>query len=181
MPHSTIHLNGKVSDTTENISLFFDGFKPKELIYNIKKNEDKFKATNRIVLDYLDFRKGAGATTSELAEATGLDRNTITKHLTYLVATRQAYKINESAGVYHKNGRIVHYKNMSKKIFEKKLYTFFQLSGPYNEEYVYIQEKEIGKLQTVAVKGGIVIDKAQLPAFINELTDFSKEIWETKT
>ena len=155
---------------------FFDGFKPKKLISNIKKNEDKFKFTNRVILDYLELRKGNGSTIPEFIESSGLDRNTISKHLTYLVATRQAYKINDSAGVYHKNGRIVHYKNMEKKIFDKKLYTFFQLQGLDGEDYIYIQEKEIGKLGSVSVKGGVMIEKNDLAAFIKELTDFSREI-----
>ena len=160
---------------------FFDGFRPKELIHNIKRNNDKLKAINRLILDYLELRKGHGATIPEFIESSGLDRNTISKHLTYLVATRQVYKINDSAGVYHKNGRIIHYKNMEKKIFDKKLYTFFQLQGPYSEEHIYIQEKEIGKLQSVSVKGGIMIEKNQLLLFIRELSNFNKEIQGART
>ena len=160
---------------------FFDGFRPKELVSNIKKNEDKFKFINRIILDYLELRKGSGATIPELNKSSGLDRNTISKHLTYLVATRQAYKINESAGVYHKNGRIVHYKNMEKKIFDKKLYTFFQLQGLDGQDHIYIQEKEVGKLKSVTVKGGIMIEKNNLKKFIDELSNFNKEMETTRT
>ena len=161
-------------------NLFFDGFRPKELVSNIKKNSDKFKFTNRVILDYLELRKGSGATIPEIIESTGLDRTTISKHLTYLVATRQAYKINDSAGVYHKNGRIVHYKHMEHKAFDKKLYTFFQLQGLDGEDDVYIQEKEIGKLKSVTVKGGIMVKKSNLKKFVDELSNFHKELQETK-
>ncbi len=155
---------------------FFDGFQPKELVNNVKKNQDRYKFTNRIILDYLELKKGTGATIPEINEDTGLDRNTITKHLTYLVATRQAYKINDSAGVYHKNGRIVHYKNMEQKSFEKHLYTFFQLQGLDGNDYVYLQEKEVGKLKSVTVKGGIMISKSNFKRFIDELNAFAKEM-----
>jgi|CXWL01.1.fsa_nt_gi hypothetical protein len=159
---------------------FFDGFKPKEIVNSVKRNEDRFKFTNRFILDYLELRKGSGATIPEINEATGLDRNTISKHLTYLVATRQAYKLNDAAGVYHKNGRIVHYKNMERKLFEKRLYTFFQLEGLDGQDYIYVQEKEIGKLKTATVKGGIMIEKDGLKQFINELSLFEKELGERK-
>lgn len=165
------------SDNTNGIDEgFFDGFKPKEIVNNVKRNEDRFKFTNRFILDYLELRKGSGATIPEINEATGLDRNTISKHLTYLVATRQAYKLNDAAGVYHKNGRIVHYKNMERKFFEKRMYTFFQLEGLDGHDYIYIQEKEVGKLKTVTVKGGIMIEKASLKQFVNELSVFEKEL-----
>lgn len=155
---------------------FFDGYKPKKLISDVKKNDDKFKCINRVILDYLELKKGTGSTIPGFIESLGIERNTISKHLTYLVATRQVYKINDSVGVYHKNGRICHYKDMEKKNFDNKLYKFFQLQGFYGEDRIYIQEKEIGKLRSVTVKGGIMIEKSNLLAFINELTKFHKEI-----
>ena len=154
---------------------FFDGFHPKETVLSVR-TEDKFKFTNRYIQDFLEIRKGSGATIKEITDATGFDRDTVSKHLMYLVSTRQTYKINEAAGVYHKNGRIVHYKNMNSAVLDKKLYRFFLLQGLDDRNYIYIQEKEIGKLKSVSVKGGIMIDKKDFKRFIKELNNFSKEI-----
>lgn len=166
------HKNAGYSDDLA----FFDGFKPRELIMNIKKTSERVKFVNKIILDYLEIRKGTGATIVEIREDTGLDRATISKSITYLVATRQAYRINESAGVYHKNGTIIHFRNMEKKTFGRKMYTFFHLDRLRGEEYVYIQEKEIGKLNTITVRGGIMIEKRSIEQFILELSDFKEEI-----
>ena len=154
---------------------FFDGFSPKQLILTVR-TEDKFKFTNKIILDYLELRKGSGSTIKEICQATGFDRDTVSKHLMYLVSTRQAYKINEAAGVYHKNGRIVHYKNMETRVVDKRLYTFYDLQGLEDNNYIYIQEKEVGKLKSVSVKGGIMVDKKDFKRFIKELEGFSKEL-----
>ena len=69
---------------------------------------------------------------------------------------------------------------MEHKAFDKKLYTFFQLQGLDGEDDVYIQEKEIGKLKSVTVKGGILVKKSNLKKFIDELSNFHKELQETK-
>lgn len=155
---------------------FYDGHAPKEQVMAVRA-EDKFKFTSKIILDYLELRKGKASRIKDIADATGFDRNTVAKHLAYLVATRQAYKINDSGeGAYHKNGRIVHYRNMDNRAFSDKLYTFFQLQGLDGNNYIYIQEKEVGKLKSVSVKGGIVVREKDFNRFIDELKNFREEI-----
>jgi hypothetical protein len=57
-------------------------------------------------------------------------------------------------------------------LFSNKLYTFFELEGLDDNHYIYIQEKEVGKLKSVTVKGGIVIEKKDIQQFIDEITEF---------
>jgi hypothetical protein len=159
---------------------FFDGHTPKDQVLAVR-TEDKFKFTSKIILDFLELRKGKASRIKDIVDATGFDRDTVAKHLLYLVSTRQAYKINDSGeGAYHKNGRIVHYRNMDNRIFNNKLYSFFQLEGLDGDNYVYIQEKEVGKLKSVSVKGGIVVKEKDFRRFIDELRAFSNEIHENK-
>lgn len=157
---------------------FFDGHTPKEQVMSVRV-EDKFKFTNKIILDFLELRKGKASKVKEIADATGFDRNTVSKHLEYLVATRQAYQISESGEkAYHKNGRIVHYHNMDNRVFSDKLYTFYKLQGLDGATSIYIQEKEVGKLKSVSVKGGIVVKEKDFKRFIEELKTFYHELQE---
>ena len=158
---------------------YFNGYSPKEQVYAMKNPNDKFKLINTIILDFLELRKGYASTIPDVVSATGIDRNTVSKHLMYLQSTRQIYKMGGNA--YHKNGRIVHYRNMENtRAFNNKLYTFFELEGLDDNHYIYIQEKEVGKLKTVTVKGGIVIEKKDMKQFISELSQFTKDIMEEK-
>jgi len=100
--------------------------------------------------------------------------------LMYLVATRQAYSTSGPAKIYHKNGRVLHYKNMQNRVFDRRFYTFFQLQQNFDDDYVYIQEKEVGKLKSVSVKGGIMISMRDFKRFIDELSEFYKEITVNK-
>jgi len=157
---------------------FFDGHTPKEQVLSVRA-EDKFKFTSKIILDYLELRKGKSSTIKDIVEATGFDRDTVSKHLVYLVSTRQAYKINDSGGgAYHKNGRIVHYRHMENRAFSNRLYSFFELQGLDDSNYIYLQEKEVGKLKSVSVKGGIMIGKKDFKRFIDELKEFARDIDE---
>jgi hypothetical protein len=55
---------------------YFNGYRPKEDAYSVKP-EDKFKFINRIILDYLELRKGYASKIKDLVNATGFDRDTI--------------------------------------------------------------------------------------------------------
>jgi hypothetical protein len=166
--------------STEGINeAFYDGHSPRDQLFNLRK-EDKLKFTGKVILDFLELKKGTGASVSDIVEVTGFDRDTVTKHLMYLVATRQAYSTSGTAKIYHKNGRVLHYKNMQNRVFDKRFYTFFQLQQNFEDDYVYIQEKEVGKLKSVSVKGGIMISMGDFKRFIDELSEFYKEMVENK-
>lgn len=158
---------------------FYDGHSPRDQLFNLRK-EDKLKFTGKSILDFLELKKGTGASISDIVGVTGFDRDTVTKHLMYLVATRQAYSTSGTAKIYHKNGRVLHYKNMQNRVFDRRFYTFFQLQQNFDDDYVYIQEKEVGKLKSVSVKGGIMISMRDFKRFIDELSEFYNEITENK-
>ena len=164
--------------STEGITEdYFDGNTPRNQHSSVRK-QDKPMFTRKLILDFLELRKGGGATISDVVDATGFDRHTISNHLAYLVASRQVYIT--TGGVYHKNGRVLHYKNMQNRVFDKRFYTFYQLQQNFEDDYVYIQEKEVGKLKSVTIKGGIMISLNDFQRFVDELTDFSNEILEKK-
>jgi DNA-binding transcriptional ArsR family regulator len=137
--------------------------------------KDKSKYVQKIILDALDAHRAGGLSISELAETTGFSRETLSKHLDILVASREAYKAGESSARYHKNGRIVHYHHMDNKLFGKRLYTFYELNNP-DGDFIFLQEKEMGEFRTIRDKGGIVIAKNDLPRFMAELKAFAGEI-----
>ena len=138
------------------------------------RKQDGFTFTTTTILEFLDFRKDTGATVAEIVEATGFTRQTIYRHLDYLVASREVYVTSRS--VYHKNGKIVHYTHMKNKVFDRRHYTFYLLEQNFGEKSIYIQEKEIGKLKTLTVKGGIMVRKNEFQRFLGELTKFAIEM-----
>lgn len=158
-----------IEDTTED---YFDGRTPRRQRLSVRK-QDKSLFTRKSISDFLELRKGTGATISDVMSATGFNRNTISNHLAYLTASRQVYVT--TGGVYHKNGKILHHKHMKNRTFDKRLYTFYLLEQYFDEDYVYIQEKEVGKLKNVTVKGGIMVSVHDFERFVNELADFSTD------
>jgi len=137
--------------------------------------KDKTKFARKVILDALEAHRADGLSISELAEITGFTRDTISKHLEVLVASREVYKAGESSARYHKNGRVLHYHHMENKRFGKRLYTFYYLNNP-DGDFVYIQEKETGRFRTVEDKGGIMVSIDDLPQFITELQGFLREM-----
>ena len=164
--HHVMNVRGITED-------YFDGRTPREERTSVRK-QDKVMFTRQSILDFLELRKGTGATIRDVINATGFDRHTISNHLAYLVTSRQVYVTLGS--VYHKNGRILHHKNIQNRAFNRRLYTFYHLQQNFDDDYVYIQEKEVGKLKTVTVKGGIMVSKGDFKNFICELSNFSMEM-----
>lgn len=113
-----------------------------------------------------------GIMVSEIVEATNLNRITVTKHLEYLVAIREAYKKDRGIGaVYYLNGRMVHPTDRSNISLGKKIYEFIKLENPEGE-YIFIQEKEKDNLNVTTVRGGIMLRSCDLPMFIDGLRKF---------
>ncbi|MCJ7632200.1 MarR family transcriptional regulator [Candidatus Bathyarchaeota archaeon] len=117
-----------------------------------------------------------GATVTEITEATGLNRVTITKHLNRLVAIREAYKVERGpVSIYYKNGKISHSRTVEHSFANDKRYSFFRLIND-EEKSVYIQEKETNSFGTVKVKGGIIIKDEDFFEFMKELQKFMLEV-----
>jgi DNA-binding transcriptional ArsR family regulator len=117
-----------------------------------------------------------GATVTEITDATGLYRTTITKHLNRLTAIREAYKIERGpVSIYYKNGKVVHARTVEHSFANDKRFTFFRLQND-EEKSVYIQEKETNSFGTVKVKGGIIIEDEDFLEFMKELQKFMVEV-----
>lgn len=137
--------------------------------------KDRDKYMEHVTLEILKLNP-QGATVSEISAATGLYRNTITKHLNRLVAIREAYKTERgNVSIYYKNGKVVHARNVEHSFANDKRYSFFRLINE-EEKSVYIQEKETNSFGTVKVKGGIIIKDQDFFEFLKELQKFMLEV-----
>ena len=114
-----------------------------------------------------------GVTISEVMKATGFNRVTVTKHLEYLVATREAYKKERGIGaIYFKNGKLVHETDKLSVSCDNKVYQFFRLENP-DGVFVYVQEQEKDEFRAVNVKGGVMIPIKHFASFMRGLSNFS--------
>ena len=115
-----------------------------------------------------------GVMSSEIVEATSLNRITVTKHLEYLVAIREAYKSDRGSGsIYYQNGRLVHPTDRLSVPIGNKVYDFIKLENAEGK-FVFIQEKEQDELRLKTVKGGIMIRCEDLSAFMDGLKNFMR-------
>jgi hypothetical protein len=116
-----------------------------------------------------------GVTVSEVMDSTLFNRVTITKHLEYLVAIREAYKIDRGIGtVYFKNGKIAHETDKLTISCGRKTYDFFKLENPEGI-FIYIQEKEQDEMRAMNVKGGIMIPFDYFQDFVTGLLRFTRD------
>jgi hypothetical protein len=114
-----------------------------------------------------------GVMASEIVTATHLNRVTVTKHLEYLVAIREAYKSDRGTGaVYYVNGRLVHSTDRLSVAIGNKIYDFFKLENAEGN-FVFIQEIEQDELRSKTVKGGIMIRCEDLHQFMDGLRKFT--------
>jgi DNA-binding transcriptional ArsR family regulator len=137
--------------------------------------KDRDKYMEHTVLEILKLNP-QGVTISEITDATGLNRVTITKHLNRLLAIREAYRVERgSVSIYYKNGKVSHARTVEHSFANDKRYGFFRLIND-NEKSIYIQEKETNAFGTVKVKGGIIIRDQEFFEFIKELQKFMLEV-----
>jgi len=109
---------------------------------------------------------------SEIVDTTNLNRITVTKHLEYLVAIREAYKIDRGTGsIYFINGRLIHPTDHLSVPIGNKIYDFFKLENTEGN-FVFIQEKEQDELRLKTVKGGIMIKCEDMLKFKDGLYKF---------
>ncbi len=150
-------------------------------IQTLPPKEKDFYIRN-VILEILRLNSMKGLTISQLVEATGFNRMTLSKHLDILVATGEAYKVQRgNVFIFFKNGKLVDESDMGSIIFVDKIYTFYRLEN--NEGvFVYIQEKDLDEFRVPQVKGGVMISMRDVPNFILKFQEFiSKGASEWKT
>jgi predicted transcriptional regulator len=124
-----------------------------------------------LIKDILSMNEN-GIMASEIVSATNLNRITVTKHLEYLVAIREAYKSDRGAGsIYYINGRLIHPTDRLSVPIENKIYEFFKLENAEGN-FMFIQEKEQDELRAKTVNGGIMIRCQDLRLFMDGLQKF---------
>ncbi len=153
---------------------YLDGKTPRDIASTLR-TKDKPKFVSKVILDVLDAHKSTGLTISQIAELTGFSRDTVSKHLDIMQASREVYKVAGNSGLYHKNGRVLHYRSMENSLFGKRFYTFYYLNNAEGN-FIYVQEKELGRFRSVDVKGGIMIGVYDFKKFVAELTKFAEEL-----
>ena len=136
-----------------------------------KEREDYVRALIRNILTLND----NGVMVSEVAEATSLNRITVTKHLEHLVAIREAYKKDRGTGaVYYKNGKLVHSSDRFAIEIGNKIYDFIKLENAEGS-FAFIQEKEQDELRLVTIRGGIMIRCEDFGQFFAGLRKFQMQ------
>lgn len=152
-----------------------------EKIQTLPPKEKDFYIRN-VILEILRLNTMKGITVSQLAETTGFNRMTLSKHLDILVATGEAYKVQRgNLFIFYKNGKLVDESDMGSIMFSDKTYTFYKLEN--NEgSFIYIQEKELDEFRVPQVKGGVMVSMKDVPNFLLKLQEFiSKGDSEWKT
>jgi len=117
-----------------------------------------------------------GITISEIEMVTGLNRNTITKHLKRLVAIREAFvQKRGNLSIFYNNGEIILKQDILSNIVRNTSYTFHRIINDEGK-YIYIQEKNADFYGNVKVSGGIMIRDEDFLTFLNELQNFALEV-----
>ena len=142
-----------------------------EKIRTLPPKEKDFYIRN-VILEILRLNTMKGITVSQLVETTGFNRMTLSKHLDVLVATGEAYKVQQgNTFIFFKNGKLVDESDMGSIVFIDKTYTFYKLEN--NEgTFVYIQEKDLDEFRVPQVKGGVMISMRDVPNFLLKLQEF---------
>jgi predicted transcriptional regulator len=142
-----------------------------EKIQTLPPQEKDFYIRN-VILEILRLNTMKGITVTQLGEATGFNRMTLSKHLDILVATGEAYKVQRgNLFIFYKNGKLVDESDMGSIIFTDKTYTFYKLEN--NEgSFLYIQEKELDEFRVPQVKGGVMVSMRDVPNFLLKLQEF---------
>jgi len=138
--------------------------------------QDKKRNIQAILLELL--RKNPnGITTAQLEGLTSFDRRTISKHMEYLTAIREAYRIEMGANliVYYPNGKLMHPSANEDYKIGDKYYRFSFIENPLGK-FLYIQEKTKDEYNTFVVKGGLVVQMQNVPEFLEELSKLYHEV-----
>ncbi len=133
----------------------------------------------RTILKLILHKNGKyGITVPQIMKIASFDSRTISKHLEYLIAIREAYKMDLGGNIalYYPNGIIMHSHDVDEKIGNK--YYSFSFIKNQTGEFLYIQEKSKDQFNTFAVKGGLVIEKSKVSQFIEKLEEVYREVSE---
>lgn len=142
--------------------------------------KDRDQYIQKLILQILELNN-QGVTISEIADQTGVNRNTLASHMKTLVAIREAYVINRgNLSIFYKNGKVVHARSTEHKFPNDRFYRFYRLENEQGN-FIYIQERQIDEFRAIKVKGGIMIKDEDFMHFMKELQKFAMEVTERES
>ncbi len=111
-----------------------------------------------------------GVTVTEIRNLTDFDRKTVSHHLDFLVAVREAYRevIPPRTAKYYPNGKLVHGFGETTARIGESFFTFRRLMNQFGQ-FVYVQEKKRDSRNLLAVAGGVLIPVDAVGEFIAHL------------
>ncbi len=143
-----------------------------------KKEEYVSMAIKMILRDNIK----TGLTAREIEDSTYFHRNTVSKHLSRLVSTREVYVNDDKkkGGVFHINGNPEH-PAFTEDIFDdenKRQYSISILENKFNQ-FIYIQEIAKNAYAKPVISGGILVSPKRLDALIQGLQKIKSQIDNT--
>ncbi len=132
------------------------------------------KLISEIVSDGKDW------TVRQIAERTGLARNTVVKHLQELVNQQQIASLERNLGafrirIYRKLGQIQHKTQTESDFSGNVKFTFFSLDSD-DEHSICIQQRQKDEFGVETVKGAIAVDFDNFEQFLKELHAFAAKV-----
>lgn len=159
--------------------------------YQIDPNELKYlppsekkKLIRSVILKILRKAAQEGVTASEVALITGLDQRTVSRHLEYLVAIREAYSIEKgNSKIYFPNGRVMH-PSLNREFSlstrsDERYYSLSFLENQYGK-FIYIQEKSKDVFNRFSISGGILVNLECVNEFLENFKEFVRRVEKWK-
>jgi len=129
-----------------------------------------------IIYDILK-KSEEGITASQMKKLTNFSHKTVKNHLEYFVSTREAYKreYGDRSIIYFPNGRLCHHDKILRYKIGNSYYSFKIIKNSMGE-FLYLQEQSKDIDGGYTTKGGIVIEKENIPDLIRNLSKLFLEI-----
>lgn len=124
----------------------------------------------RMVISQIVRANPGGVTVTDICNFTNFDRKTVSQHLDFLVAVREAYKdvTPPRTAKYYPNGKLVHGFGETSAHLGNAVFTFRRLVNQFGE-FVYVQEKKRDARNLLAVAGGILVPEDGVEEFVAHL------------
>lgn len=118
-----------------------------------------------------------GITAPQMKKLTKFSHSTVKNHLEHLVSTREAYKreYGDRSIVYFPNGRLCHHDRILRYKIGSNYYSFKIIENSMGE-FLYLQEQAKDLDGAYTTKGGIIIEKENIPDLIRNLSKLFFEI-----
>lgn len=159
-------------ETVEDISLYENSIKE---IENLGPEEKK--EYYRLVISEILKKNPNGITASQIVDLTGFDHRTVTKHLDFLTAVREAYKkeFGPRTVIYYPNHSLSEPSTKETYQIGDSYYTFSQIQNDFGE-FLYIQEKKKDSKNIFTTIGGIIISVDAIDDFISHLQNIKIDL-----